>query len=121
MKKKILSGLGVLVVYGIGAFLYARGQEYDLPVVLALALAAGIGLFNYILGVFFNKKVFHAQAEMFTQVVMKNMLKRMALVLAIFFTIMLSIDLNHFVFVAAFFILYFLLQIIEIKDLQKYS
>jgi len=119
MKKKILVGVAVLVIYGIAASFFAHTKADDQQIVLALIMAGGLAIINFFLGILYNQRALRERTDLVTMVVMKNMLKRMAIILTILFTIVLSIDLNHFVFVASFFILYFLFQIIEINDLHK--
>ncbi len=119
MKKKIYSAFVIFAVYGFVAKIYAQKMQYDYEVILALVFAAAIALVNFGLSIYFNQKVLKKEAGTFTTTLMQGMLKRMVFVLVISFTIMLTIAVNDFVFVAAFFILYFLLQIIELGDLRK--
>lgn len=119
MKKKIYSALAIFAVYAFVAKIYAQKMQYDNEVILALVFAAAIALVNFGLSIYFNQKVLKKAVGIFTTTLMQGMLKRMIIVLVISFTIMLTIALNDFVFVAAFFILYFLLQIIELSDLHK--
>ena len=119
MKKKIYSALAIFAVYAFVAKIYAQKMQYDNEVILALVFAAAIALVNFGLSIYFNQKVLKKAVGIFTTTLMQGMLKRVVIVLLISFTIMLTMPLNDFVFVAAFFILYFLLQIIELVDLHK--
>jgi len=112
-------GAVILLLYSAGAWLFLSGSESGKEDLQALILAALLALLYMVASAYSVHRVLKKPAGEFVRSFMKNMIIRMGGLLAIFFTILLIIPLNHFVFIASFFILYFLFQIVEIYLLHN--
>jgi hypothetical protein len=88
---------------------------------LALIYAGVICTLNVSITLFFIKKLLKKPGYEFVKGFNSSVLIRLFLLLAIFFTIILKMPVNHFVFTVAFFILYFLFQVIEVYILHTYK
>ena len=124
-QKIIKSGVLSFLVYIITSAIIVKINNYENEDILALTAAGGLAFINLALTVFFIKKNISKNNIEFIKGFFLSTIVRIIILVAIFFTIVLKLPLNHFVFGVAFFILYFLFQIIEIyflhtnKDLGK--
>lgn len=84
----------------------------------ALLYAGLLGSINVFLNIFFAVKNLKKPDNDFIKSFWMSIFFRMLILLGMFFTILIKVPLNHFVFTVAFFILYFLFQIIEIYILH---
>ncbi len=119
IQNMIKYGAVILLLYAVGSWFYLGGSESGEEDLRALVLAALMALLYMIASAFSVHRVLKKPSAEFVRSFMKNIIIRMGGLLAIFFTILLIIPLNHFVFIASFFILYFLFQIVEIYLLHN--
>ena len=108
----------LFVGYGVFSSLLVFVKDYQKGEISALLLAGILALINIVFVVFFLVKKLGRPEKEFVSSFWRITLMRMVIILAIFFTILTKITLNHFVFTVAFFILYFLFQMIEIYILH---
>jgi hypothetical protein len=112
---------GILFVYfGLAIFLYM----YDIiekSGILGFIFAGVVCTLNVFFTLFFINKILKKPDNEFVKGYIKTTVFRLFILLAIFFTIMLKMPVNHFVFSGAFFILYFLFQMVEIYILHTYK
>lgn len=107
------SGIGI-IIYAIVATIVVTVNNYDQLDILALIIAGGLALLNLFFTMVFIKKNIHKRNTAFIKGFFLSTIVRLIILVAIFFTIVLNLPLNYFVFGVSFFILYFLFQIIEI-------
>lgn len=107
------SGIGI-IIYAIVATIVVTVNNYDQSDILALIIAGGLALLNLFFTMVFIKKNIHKRNTAFIKGFFLSTIVRLIILVAIFFTIVLNLPLNYFVFGVSFFILYFLFQIIEI-------
>lgn len=126
MFNKIYKYSGILfLVYMLVAAIISFAEKYDDLDILALIMAGVLALLNVFLTIFFIRKNNNKSNQEFIKGFFLSTIVRIVILLTIFFTIVLKLPLNHFVFTVGFFILYLLFQIIEIyllhtnKDLVK--
>jgi hypothetical protein len=118
LKKSLLLSVVVIITYVSVAYILVRTYNYNGPEIQALVFAAILALLNFILALIFIDKNLTKKQKEFINALMKSTILRLVIILAIFFTIILFVPLNHFVFSIGFFILYFLFQMIEIYVLH---
>lgn len=118
LKQFIKFGLVLIVLYTIISIIIAYYSKYNSESVSALIFAGILATINIVIVVFFLTRILKKPADQFLKAFWMSTLIRMLFLLAMFFTILTQVTLNHFVFTAAFFILYFLFQMIEIYILH---
>ena len=114
LKKSLLLSAVVVITYASSAFILVRNYNYKEPEIQAFVFACILALLNFIIAVILIDKNLAKKQNEFIKAFMQSTILRLVIILAIFFTIILMIPLNHFVFSIGFFILYFLFQMIEI-------
>lgn len=114
----IKAGVTLLLIYAVISFLIVSYKDYSVEFGKAFIFAGFLGSVNIFLNIFFVVKNLKKRNNDFIQSFWKSILVRMFILLGMFFTTLVNVHLNHFVFTAAFFILYFLFQIIEIYILH---
>ncbi len=110
-----------LFFYFFAAIIMYLNGKIGYPEGLGLFLAGVLCALNVLTTLFFIKKNLKKEGIEFVKGYTRSTLIRLFLLLAIFFTIVLKMPVNHFVFSVAFFILYFLFQMIEIYVLHTYK
>lgn len=120
MKSKLLKPTLILLsVYYLGVFLIIKLMPLHIQSERALILAGILlAVHALITEIFYVKSRSKSDIAFILSVKVKTFL-RMAIVLVLFFTIIAIMSPNHFVFTGAFFILYFLFQIIELYFYSK--
>jgi len=116
--KSLLPSLIIFILYITVAYFLVQLKDYGRQEILALVLAGALAVINLVLTVFFIEKNLAKNKNEFIKGFLKSTIIRIVVLLAIFFTIMIIMSLNHFVFGVGFFILYFLFQMIEIYILH---
>jgi len=118
LRKSSLPFVIIFVLYIVSAFWIAENNDYGSPEILALLCAAILAGLNLFLTVYLIEKNLTKNKNEFIKNFLQSTIIRIVILLAIFFTIVVIMPLNHFVFSVAFFILYFLFQMIEIYILH---
>jgi uncharacterized membrane protein len=118
LKKSTRFSLIIFVLYTVSAFLIMQKPNYGNPEILAFLSAGILAILNLVLTVLLIEKNLAKNKNEFIKSFLQSTIIRVVILLAIFFTILLIMPLNHFVFSVAFFILYFLYQMIEIYILH---
>ena len=114
LKKSLPFSALIVVIYISVVYIITHNYHYGQAEIMAFILAGMLAVLNMILAMIFIDKNLTKNQNEFMKSFMKSTIIRLATVLAIFFTILLLMSLNHFVFSIGFFILYFLFQMIEI-------
>jgi len=114
LKKSLLLSAVVVIIYASSAFILIRNYNYKEPEIQAFVFAGILALLNFVMAVILIDKNLAKKQNEFIKAFMQSTILRLVIILAIFFTIILMMPLNHFVFSIGFFILYFLFQMIEI-------
>jgi len=118
LKKSLVFSLIVLIGYIAIAYILIKINNYGQAEIAAFIYAGILAVLNLILTMFFIDKNLTKKQNEFIKSFMQSTILRLVIILAIFFTIVLLMQLNHFVFSIGFFILYFLFQMIEIYILH---
>jgi len=118
LKKSFLLSAVVIITYLSVAYILIRTYNYNDPEIQAFIFAGILALLNFVLALIFIDKNLTKKQNEFIKAFMHSTILRLVIILAIFFTIILLMPLNHFVFSIGFFILYFLFQMIEIYVLH---
>ena len=118
LKKTIQYSSAVLVLYAAVSYILVHSYQYNVPEITAFTLAGALALLNLFLTVFFIDKNLTKNQNEFMKSFLQSTIIRLIIILAIFFTILVAVSLNHFVFGIGFLILYFLFQMIEIYILH---
>jgi len=118
LKKTIQYSSAVLVLYIGVSYILIHAYQYNVPGITAFTLAGVLALLNLLLTVFFIDKNLTKNQKEFMKSFLQSTIIRLVIILAIFFTILVVVPLNHFVFGIGFLILYFLFQMIEIYILH---
>ena len=118
LKKITLFAIAILVVYSAVAFLYISYKDLGKQEILAFVFAGLLASINIIIALTLIEKNLQKSEENFVKSFMLSTLIRLFFLILIFLLIMTILSLNHFVFSVAFFILYFLFQMVEIYILQ---
>lgn len=116
--KTIQFSLPVFFLYTIAAYLIINSYNLGKPEISGFVYAGLLALLNIFLTAFFLEKNLKKMGKEFVKVFFRSTLIRLAIILMIFFTILVKMSLNHFVFGVGFLILYFLSQMIEIYILH---
>jgi len=111
----------ILVAYSILALVLYLSDKIGKPGLLGFLFAGVICTGNVLFTLFFIKKILKKPDIEFVKGFTQSTLIRLFTLLAIFFTIVLKTPVNHFVFSVAFFILYFIFQMVEIYILHTYK
>ena len=117
-KKTLKPAVLIFSLYIIISYLIVRKYDYGEPEILAFILAGALAVVNLFLTVFLIEKNLTKNKNEFIKSFLQSTMIRIVILLAIFFTLLVIMSLNHFVFGIGFFILYFLFQIIEIYILH---
>ena len=118
LKKTLKPSIVIFLLYIIISYLVVQKYDFGDPEILALVLAGALAIVNLFLTVILIEKNLTKNKNEFIKGFLQSTMIRMLILLAIFFTIMVLLSLNHFVFGIGFFILYFLFQMIEIYILH---
>jgi len=118
LKKTLKPSVAIFILYITGTYFIVQKYDYGEPEILAFVFAGVLAIVNLVLTVFLIEKNLTKNKNDFIKGFLQSTMIRIAILLAIFFTIMVIMSLNHFVFGIAFFILYFLFQMIEIYILH---
>lgn len=108
----------LIFIYTVVAYFIIDTYDQSEPEILGFVFAALLALINIFLTAFFLEKNLKKKGKEFVKVFFRSTLIRLAIILMIFFTILVKMSLNHFVFGVGFLILYFLSQMIEIYILH---
>ncbi len=111
----------ILFAYFIVVILFYLNDKIGKPEILAFLLAGAVCTLNVLFTLFFIKKILKKDDIDFVKTFIGSTLFRLIILLGIFFTIVLKLPVNHFVFSVAFFILYFLFQAVEIYILHTFK
>ena len=117
-KKTLKPAVLIFSLYIIISYLIVRKYDYGEPEILSFILAGALAVVNLFLTVFLIEKNLAKNKNEFIKSFLQSTMIRIVILLAIFFTLLVIMSLNHFVFGIGFFILYFLFQIIEIYILH---
>ena len=119
MLKKTIQYSSVVFLSYIGiSYLLIHTYQYNVPEITGFFLAGVLALLNLFLTIFFIDKNLTKNQNEFMKSFLQSTIIRLIIILAIFFTIMVAMPVNHFVFGIGFLILYFLFQMIEIYILH---
>ena len=118
LRKSLPFSFIVIITYISVAYIIVGSYQFGDAEIQAFILAGVLAILNMILAMVFIDKNLAKHQDEFMKSFMQSTIVRLVIVLAIFFTIILLMSLNHFVFSIGFFILYFLFQIVEIYLLQ---
>jgi len=118
LKKSLPFSALIVVIYISAAYIIIHNFDYGQAEIKAFIYAGMLAILNMVLALIFIDKNLTKNQNEFMKSFMKSIIIRLVTVLAIFFTILLVMSLNHFVFSIGFFILYFLFQMIEIYILH---
>lgn len=110
-----------LLLYAIIASIIIQLNDYQLSEIIGFISAGLLALLNLMFTMVFIKRNIKKDYREFIKGFGQSTLIRIVIILAIFFTILLKLPLNHFVFGFAFLILYFLFQMIEIFILHNFK
>ncbi|KAA3611260.1 MAG: hypothetical protein D8M58_14925 [Calditrichaeota bacterium] len=112
---------GILVIYTGVVILIYFNSKIETAEILGFVLAGVLCTINVFITLFFIKKILKKPDIEFVKGYIRSTLIRLFFLLAIFFTIVMKMPVNHFVFSVAFFILYFLFQTVEIYILHTFK
>ena len=103
-----------LLIYVVIALIIIQLNNYGIAEIIGFISAGLLALLNLLFTMVFIKRNIKKDYRMFIKGFGQSTIVRIVIIAAIFFTILLILPLNHFVFGIAFLILYFLFQMIEI-------
>jgi len=119
MLRKITSfAIAILLIYSAAAFLFISYKDFGKSEILAFVFAGLLASINIIITLVLIEKNLQKSEDNFVKSFMLSTLIRLFFLILIFLLIVTIVSLNHFVFSIAFFILYFLFQMVEIYILQ---
>ena len=118
LKRTLKPSIIIFILYIIIAYYIVQKYNYEDPEILAFVLAGTLAIVNLFLTLFLIEKNLTNNKNEFIKAFLYSTILRIVILLAIFFTIIVIVPLNHFVFGIGFFILYFLFQMIEIYILH---
>ncbi len=121
LKKSALHISAILVFFFIVSLLLYFSFNYGKKEILSLAAAGLLVSFNFIITLYIIDKNLTTRKNSFVNSFLIMTLIRFVFLLIIFFTIVSLDTINHFVFSAAFFILYFLFQMVEVYNLHTFK
>ena len=121
VKHAIIFSIGLMTLYFSLVGVLNIYNDYDTQFIKGFVFAAILAVINIIITIFFIDFSLKKPTNEFVKIFLGTTILRLILVLTIFFTIVWVVSLNHFVFSVAFFILYFLFQIMEIYLLHTYK
>lgn len=118
LKKVLKPSLAIFIFYITLAWFIVEKYAYGQTEVTSFVLAGVLAIVNIFLTVWLIEKNLTKNKNEFIKGFLQSTIIRIVILLAIFFTIIVLVPLNHFVFGIGFFILYFLFQMIEIYILH---
>ena len=119
LNKTLQYSLISLLIYVVIALIVIQLNNYGIPEIIGFISAGLLALLNLLFTMVFIKRNIKKDYRMFIKGFGQSTFVRIVIIVAIFFTILLKLPLNHFVFGTAFLILYFLFQMIEIFILHN--
>jgi len=121
LKRSIILSTILLALYIIASLLLFNINQWAFKEIISLGLAGIMSFLNMAITLFIIEKKLKKSHNEFVKGFIVSLVSRMVVLIAIFFTIEAKMVLNYFVFGIAFFILYFLFQIIEIYILHTHK
>jgi hypothetical protein len=118
IKKTFSYSLLILIFYLAISYILIVQFNYDDEKIYGLVTAAILAFLNVLTAIIFISKNLTKNDREFVKSFVLSLSVRLVILLAIFFTIVLKMPVNHFVFSTGFIILYFLFQIVEIYVLH---
>lgn len=118
LKKTLKYSLFVLISYALTVYAFYYGLDLGKAEIYGFSLAGSVNLLNFVSAMFFVERSLSKSNHEFIKAFVRSTIVRVVILVGIFFTIVLIMPLNHFVFSVSFVILYFLFQMLEIYILH---
>lgn len=121
LAKSVKYNAGIVILYALFVLFYTQSAGGQSNYFLSFVMAGLLAFVNIYATLFFLENILKKPHKEFVKLYKGSTLIRIFFLVAIFFTIMLNMPVNHFVFSVAFFILYFLFHAIQIFLLHSYK